>query len=91
MALKVGRQPVEFSVPDIAAIVQQALAADAWVPKTVTVKAQAGSIILEGQVAWNFQRDAAERTTYDLRSVGKVHNNIVVEAQARDRQVRGSV
>lgn len=76
---------------EIVAIVQLALTADAWVPKTVTVRAQAGSIILEGQVAWNFQRDAAERTTHDLRGIGKVHNNIVVEAQAPNHQFRASV
>ena len=66
---------------DFATVVQTALDGDAWVPKTVMAKVVEGSVTLEGQVAWNFERDAAERTVHDLGAVGRVYNNIVVASQ----------
>lgn len=63
---------------DFATEVQTALDSDAWVPSTVTAKVKQGAVTLEGQVSWNFERDAAERTVNDLKAAGRVYNNIVV-------------
>ena len=39
--------------------------------KSVTAKVQEGMVTLEGQVAWNYQRDAAERAIRYLRALSR--------------------
>ena len=76
---------------DIAVTVQSALKWDVFVPKTITAKVHNGSVTLEGQVAWNFQRDAAERSVRYLTGVVAVHNSITLKPQASAAQVKEKV
>lgn len=67
---------------DIAAAINDALLWNVYVPKTVTVQVQQGSVRLEGQVNWNYQRSAAEHAVRFLAGVVAVHNLITVKPQA---------
>lgn len=76
---------------DIAAATQSALKWDVFVPKTVTAKVEAGLVTLEGQVSWNYERDAAEHAIRYLTGVVAVYNNITLKPQASVDQVKEKV
>jgi len=50
----------------------------------ITIREKDGWIILDGEVPWSFQRDAANSAIQDLPSVKGVINNLYVVSQARD-------
>lgn len=66
---------------DIATAIQSALKWDVFIPKTVTAKVHNGVVTLEGQVTWNYQRDAAERAVRFLMGVAAVYNSITLQPQ----------
>lgn len=76
---------------DIAAAVQNALAWDVHVPKTVTATVQHGSVNLSGQVTWNYQRNAAEAAVRQLMGIVSVSNSISINPQATPEQVKEKV
>jgi osmotically-inducible protein OsmY len=76
---------------EIATATQSALEWDVFVPKTVTAKVQHGAVTLEGQVIWNYQRDAAERAIRHLAGVVAVHNLIALKPQASATEVKEKV
>jgi osmotically-inducible protein OsmY len=76
---------------EIAAAVQSALQWDVFVPKTVTAKVHQGSVTLEGNVTWNFQRDAAERAIGYLAGIVEVRNAITLVPDTSASQVREKV
>jgi osmotically-inducible protein OsmY len=76
---------------DIAAATQNALEWDVNVPATVTAKVERGTVTLEGQVTWNYERDAAERAVRNLVGVVAVGNSIILKPQASALQVKESV
>ena len=76
---------------DIAAATQSALTWNVVVPKSVTAKVRRGEVTLEGQVAWNYQRDAAERAIRHLAGVVAVHNCITLKPHASAAQVKEKV
>jgi len=77
---------------EIAEAVQNALKWNVYVPTSVTAKVQRGAVTLEGEVTWNYQRDAAERTVRYLTGVIAVYNSIVLKPnQASVTQVKESV
>lgn len=76
---------------EIAAAVQSALEWDVAVPKLVTARVEKGAVTLEGQVPWNFQRDAAERAVRHLKGVVAVNDCIVLKPQASAAQVKERV
>ena len=76
---------------EIAAAVQSALKWDVWVPPTVTATVHNGSVTLAGQVPWNYQRDAAERSVRYLTGVVTVHDLITLTPQASAAQVKEKV
>ncbi len=76
---------------DIAAATQTALESDVVVPKTVTAKVQHGAVTLEGQVTWNYQRDAAGRAIRHLAGVVAVHNLIALKPQVSATEVKEKV
>jgi osmotically-inducible protein OsmY len=76
---------------DIAGAVQSALQWDVFVPKTVTAKVHGGRVTLEGQVPWNYQRDAAERSVRYLAGVVSVSNSITLEPQASAGEVKEKI
>ncbi len=76
---------------EIAAATQSALTWDVYVPDSVTAKVQQGVITLEGQVTWNYQRDAAEHAVRHLAGVVTVYNTIVLKPQVSATQVKETV
>jgi osmotically-inducible protein OsmY len=76
---------------DIAAAIQSALKWDVFVPNSVTAKVERGSVTLEGQVTWNYERDSAERAVRYLAGVVGVNNYITLKPQASTVQVREKV
>jgi osmotically-inducible protein OsmY len=76
---------------DIAAAVQSALKWDISTPSSVTAKVQNGAVTLEGEVKWNFERDAAERAVRYLMGVIYVNNAITLEPQISPTQVKEKI
>jgi len=69
-------------------IAQQVLNAFKWnteIPHDkVTVKVEAGWVTLEGEVAWNYQKEAAKKAVINLIGVKGVINTIAIRANAGD-------
>ena len=76
---------------EIAAAVQNALAWDVYIPKSVTAKVHNGRVTLEGPVTWNYQREAAERAMRYLMGVVAVNNAITLKPRASAAQVKEKV
>ncbi len=76
---------------EIATAIQSAFKWDVVVPETVTAKVQNGSVTLEGQVAWNYERDAAERAVRYLAGVVSVQNLITLKVHVSAAQVKEKV
>jgi len=76
---------------DIAAALQVAFEWNVYIPKTVTARVENGSVTLEGQVIWNFQRVVAERATRCLTGVVAVHNSIMLKPHTSANQVKEKV
>ncbi|HTA91335.1 MAG TPA: BON domain-containing protein [Polyangiaceae bacterium] len=64
---------------DIAVAVQNTLNWDVLVPNAVTAVVQDGAVILEGQVDWNFEREAADRAIRFLTGIVAVRNLIALK------------
>jgi osmotically-inducible protein OsmY len=76
---------------DIAAATQNALTWDVDVPKTVTAKVESACVTLQGQVTWNYQREAAERAIRYLTGVMSVYNEITLKPLTSVAQVKEKV
>jgi osmotically-inducible protein OsmY len=76
---------------EIASAVQSALKWDVYVPPSVTANVHDHAVTLEGQVTWNFQRDAAERAVQYLTGVVSVNNAITLEPQAKASLVKEKI
>lgn len=77
---------------ELAREAEQALQRNISVPDTrIEVTVKDGVIMLEGNVDWYFQRDAAEAAVSDLSSVKSVLNRIVVSAAVPARDVRAKI
>ena len=76
---------------DVAGAVQSALKWDVFTPNSITAKVQNGAVTLEGQVRWNFERDAAERAVRYLTGVVSVHNSITLKPQTSTAQVKEKI
>lgn len=76
---------------EIATAVQNALKWDVYVPSGITAKVQDGSVTLEGQANWNYEREAAERAVRYLSGVYDVYNSITLKPQTTVAQVKEKV
>ncbi len=76
---------------EIAGAVQSALRWNVFVPKAVTATVQKGSVNLEGQVNWHYQRDAAERAIRHLTGVVHVNNAVTLVPHASTLQVKEQI
>lgn len=76
---------------DIAAALQNAFEWNVYIPKTVTARVESGSVTLEGQVIWNYQRVVAERAARCLTGVVAVHNSIMLKPPTSATQVKQKV
>ena len=60
-------------------------------PEAVTAKVQHGAVTLEGQVTWNFQREAAERSIRYLSGITAIHNSVTLKPSVSVSQVKEKV
>jgi osmotically-inducible protein OsmY len=81
----------KHSDSEIATAVQSALGWNVLVPATVTTRIHQGAVTLEGAVAWNFQRNAAERAVRYLTGVVSVYNAITLKPKVSAAVVRENV
>jgi osmotically-inducible protein OsmY len=73
---------------DLAVAVQAALKWNVFVPKTITAKVNEGSVTLEGEVTWNYQRDEAENAIRTLMGVSNIYNAIGIKQQSSASEVK---
>jgi osmotically-inducible protein OsmY len=77
---------------DIATEVLNAYQWNIEVPKDrVKVKVEEGWVTLEGELEWNFQKDAAKNAIRDLAGVVGVINNITIKATTKDEIERKDI
>jgi osmotically-inducible protein OsmY len=76
---------------DIAGAVQSALKWDVCTPQSVTAEVQEGAVTLEGEVKWNFERDAAEKAVRYLTGAVSVYNRITLKPEASAAQVKEKI
>src|SRR5262249_19165159 len=73
---------------DVARVAQQGLES-AWdVPNTVKVVVDRSWITLQGEVEWNFQKEAAERKVRDLIGVKGVINRVYVKPRVKPEDLK---
>lgn len=66
---------------DIAKEVERALSWATNVPDTVKAEVEGHSVVLTGEVRWDFERQAAKRAVQHLRGVSAVDNRITLTAR----------
>lgn len=76
---------------EIAVAVQHALTWDVFTPSTVTAKVHGCAVTLEGEVKWNFERNAAEQAVRNLTGVADVYNAITLKPEASGSQVKQKI
>ena len=76
---------------EISSAVQSALRWNVFVPQAITAKVDNGFVTLEGQVKWNFERDAAEHAVRYLTGVVGVYDFITLKPQTSAVQVREKI
>lgn len=71
---------------EIAASALSALRNNWSVPdRDIRVKVENGWLYLDGNLEWNYQRDAAERSVRDLTGVKGVINNLTIKTDSHDK------
>jgi len=76
---------------EIAVEARRTLEWDTRVPKTVVATVQHGLVRLDGEVTWDYQRNAAERAIRNLAGVVGIFNAITLEPHAGAASVREHV
>jgi osmotically-inducible protein OsmY len=76
---------------DIAAAVKNALEWDVYIPSTVTATVREGVVTLEGQVSWNYQREAGARAVRYLTGVVSVYNLVTLKPETSPAQVKEKI
>jgi osmotically-inducible protein OsmY len=77
---------------DVATEVLNAYQRNVEVPRDkVKVKVEKGWVTLEGELEWNFQKEAAKDAVRDLSGVVGVTNNITIKADTQDEIERNDI
>ena len=76
---------------EIAAAVQRALDWNVFIPKTITAQVHDGSVTLNGQASWHFQRDAAVHAVRYLAGVVHVNDSIAITPEVSATEVKEKV
>lgn len=77
---------------EVANEVINALAANWAVPKDkVKVKVEDGWVTLEGEVHWNYQKEAAKKTIHTLAGVKGVMNYIIIKPDSQDEVEKAGI
>jgi VCBS repeat-containing protein len=74
--------PHQHTDAEIAEIALSALEWNTSVPETVTATIHNGRVTLQGEVQWNYQREAAEHAVRYLEGVVSLDDDIVIRASA---------
>jgi osmotically-inducible protein OsmY len=70
----------------------QRLASDAAVPKDrITLKVEDGWVTLHGEVAWNYQKSAAEHDVHGVTGVRGLTNKIAIKPRVQSFAVRDKI
>jgi osmotically-inducible protein OsmY len=86
------KSTVERSDTDIAKMAVDALEANVLVPADrIQVKAEGGWLTLTGEVPWDFQRRAAERSVRDLPGVRGISNLITIKPRVEPVDIKRKV
>lgn len=72
---------------EMTGVILSVLEADECVPEAVNVAVRHGSVTLQGQVTWGFERDAAERAIRKLLGGIYVRNSISLRPRVSPTQV----
>lgn len=73
---------------DLAAIATKVLAATVNVPAGVQLVVEHGHVTLSGEVAWSYEKDAAERAISHLVGIRSVHNDIRIKPHTQGRDIK---
>jgi len=76
---------------DLAVAAQHALRWNVLVPRSITARVAHGVVTLEGEVAWNFERHAAERAIRYLAGVVAVQDQIALKGHPAANQVKARI
>ncbi len=57
----------------------------------IKVKVESGWVTLEGELNWNYQKEAARKAVQNLTGVKGVSNNIVIKSESKDAIERSDV
>jgi len=77
---------------EIAEDILSALAANWEVPaEKIKIKVEDGWVVLEGELKWNFQKDAAKKSIINLVGVMGVINNITIKPESQDEVERKGI
>lgn len=82
----------EHDDPDLAAAALHVLQWDVRIPdERINITVRAGEVILEGQVEWQYQKDAADRAVRHLSGIRAVTNDLRVEPGDPTNELKASV
>lgn len=85
-------KPMTRTDPEIIRDVVDALRIDARVPdERIKASIAQGFVTLEGNLDWNFQRDAAESCTRKVNGVRGIYNNIQLKPTVSTVQVKSKI
>jgi osmotically-inducible protein OsmY len=90
LLVKLGREHRRADA-EIAQAVLNALKWDVFVPEVVAAKVQHGVVTLDGQVTWNFEREAAERAIRFLSGITGVQNDITIVPSVSASEVKAKI
>ena len=76
---------------DVAAAVENVLRWNVYVPMSVTATVQNGVVTLSGEVAWNYEREAAGKAVRYLTGVSLVNNAITLKERPTVEKVQDQV
>lgn len=77
---------------DIADTVVRSLKWSSSIPDdALTVKVESGSVTIEGQVPWEFQRSAAERIVEKIKGVKSINNFITIKPRVQASIVKSTI
>ncbi len=76
---------------EVASAVRRALNWDVFTPESIIGSVRNGAVTLECQVAWAFEREAAEHAIRYLAGVVSVKNNVLVRSGPSTSEVRENI
>lgn len=76
---------------ELSAAVQSALGWDVFIPRSITATVEKGSVTLEGQARWNYERDAAVQAVRNLTGIVAIHNHVELRPEMTPTELKRKV